>query len=164
MRRRTARGSILAVVVVLVGACSDPVLPPTSLAVSPSPLTLALGESTNLSTSLRDANGAPVVALVTWSSSVPSVASVNDGFVTALQPGTTEITASASGLSGSATVTVQDQEAPTVTITSPISGTTVEGMVTVVARVNDDHEVSRVSLLVDGQLWRNVVTPLSEAT
>ena len=36
------------------------------------------------------------------------------------------------------------------TITSPLSGTTVEGIVTVAARVNDDHKVARVSLTVDG--------------
>ena len=149
MRRRTACGSFVAVVV-LAGACSDPMLPPTLLTVSPSPLTLALGETANLSTSLRDANGAAVIALVAWSSSAPSVVSVNDGFVTALQPGTAEIIASTSGLSSSASVTVQDQEAPTVTITSPVSGTTVAGVVTVAARVNDDHKVASVTLTVDG--------------
>ena len=149
MRRTTACGSFLAVAA-LVAACSDPISPPTLLTVSPSTLTLALGESATLSGSVRNALGGAVITAVAWSSSQPSVASVSDGIVTAIRPGTAEITASGAGLSDLATVTVQDQKAPTVTITSPASGTKVNGDVTVAARINDDHTLARISLTVDG--------------
>lgn len=149
MRRRTAFGSFLVGVALLV-ACNDPLAPPTSLIVSPSTLTLALGQSANLSASVRNAQGGAVVTLVAWSSSDPSVVNVSDGIVTAIQPGTAEITASSGGLSNSATVTVIDENAPTVSIISPVAGTTVEGNVTVAARINDDHSVASASLSVDG--------------
>ena len=149
MRRKTACGSFLAVAA-LCAACSDPMLPPTLLTVSPSTLTLALGEIGALSASVRDADGGPVITAVTWSSSQPSVASVSEGIVTAIRPGTAEITASSAGLSNSVTVTVHDQTAPAVTITSPTSGTTVKGNVTVAARINDDHRLATISLTVDG--------------
>ena len=46
---------------------------------------------------------------VTWTSSKPSVATVSDGLITALAPGTTVIKASAAGLSASCTVTVLEK-------------------------------------------------------
>ncbi len=56
---------------------------------------------------------------VTWSSSKPSVATVSDGLVTALAPGTTVIKASAAGLSASCTVTVYEK--PSVVLVESIT-------------------------------------------
>jgi uncharacterized protein YjdB len=67
----------------------------------------ALGATAQLSATVEDANGHPVSAPVTWTSSAPDVASVDqDGLVTAVGDGTATITASSGGKTGSAAVTV----------------------------------------------------------
>lgn len=80
-----------------------------SVAVSPSTTTLsAIGATVQLSAVPRDAAGAQVPgASVTWTSGRQTVASVSaSGLVTAVGPGQATITASAAGVSGTATVTV----------------------------------------------------------
>ena len=108
MRRRTAFGSLLAVTAFL-AACGESIAPPipTTLTLSPTSLTLALGESAGLSALVSDQFGGAMFEPVTWSSSRPSVASVGpSGIVEAVAPGTALITASVAGLQTSAQVTV----------------------------------------------------------
>lgn len=78
-----------------------------TLVVSPTPLALAVAETAQLSTQTEDANGNPVNATVTWSSSNNAVATVGtDGLVTAVAPGTVAITAQSGGEGDNATITV----------------------------------------------------------
>ncbi len=79
-----------------------------SIEVSPSSSTLAVGASTQLTATARDAAGVPLAGTsFTWSSSNPAIVSVSSsGQATALAGGAAEISASAGGISGRATVTV----------------------------------------------------------
>jgi hypothetical protein len=56
------------------------------------------------------------------------------------------------GTSSTVTVSVLDTTAPTVSLTSPTSGSTLEGTVTLTARASDDAAVTRVDFFVDGVL------------
>lgn len=79
-----------------------------ALAVSPTPVALAVAESVQLSAAATDANGNAVSgASLSWRSSDDAVATVaSDGQVTAVAPGTVTITAEVDGASDSGTVTV----------------------------------------------------------
>lgn len=92
-----------------------------SIAVSPVSQSLAVGQTSQLTAVGTFGNGSHlstqnVTSTVTWSSSTTSVASVTaSGLVTALAPGTTSITASATAFNGpvSATSTLTVTGAPT---------------------------------------------------
>lgn len=96
--------------------------------VTPDPDTLAaMGGTTELEVEMEDANGHPVdAATVTWSSSDTTVATVdNNGLVTGRAIGESQISASANGTTGLATVAVIDppgNQAPAVEIQAPESG------------------------------------------
>ncbi|HKI96185.1 MAG TPA: Ig-like domain-containing protein, partial [Gemmatimonadales bacterium] len=96
-----------------------------SIVVTPSASTLtALGATQQFTASARDANGNVVPGVTfTWASGTPSVATIAaaTGLATADTDGTTIITASGAGLSGAATLTVQ-QAVASVTL-SPASAT-----------------------------------------
>ena len=82
---------------------------PTTVTVSPATAELAsLGATVQLSAEVRDQNGNVMAgAAVAWSSGGVAVATVSaTGLVTAVDNGTTTITATAGSASGSATVTV----------------------------------------------------------
>jgi hypothetical protein len=96
-------------------ACKDnPVDPSTdgvsSVIVTATTTTLTVGANTTLSATAFNSQGAAITtALIEWKSSNPSVASVsNSGVVTALTPGTTEVTATSGNKSGSVTITVNE--------------------------------------------------------
>lgn len=78
------------------------------MTVAPKTVTLTTGESAKVSATAKDASGTTVTGkTVVWTSSKPSVASVNSsGSVTALAAGTTTIKATVDGVSGQASVTV----------------------------------------------------------
>jgi uncharacterized protein YjdB len=79
-----------------------------SVTVSPSPVTLSPGETTQLVAQALDASGTPVSVSMSWASSDAGVASVSQsGNVTAVAIGSATITATAGAASGSADVTVQ---------------------------------------------------------
>ena len=101
---------------------------PTMVAVTPAAVELnALGATRQLTAQVLDQNGQPMAgATVTWASGAAGVATVNAaGLVTAAGNGTATITATAGGVSGTATVTVR-QEVSTVAV-SPAADTLVEG-------------------------------------
>ena len=95
--------------------------PVASLAILPSNLAIAVGTRAQLSAEARDSRGRIVRSVsVTWKSSKPAIASVNDdGVVEALAPGGAVITASASGRTASAAVNVASAAAASVAITLP---------------------------------------------
>ncbi|MEO8561885.1 MAG: Ig-like domain-containing protein [bacterium] len=81
-----------------------------SVTVAPNPITMVAGQSTQLAVSARDAGGSVVTGKpVVWSSSNTSLASVSpQGVVTAVGAGSTTITATIEGVSGTTAVTVSN--------------------------------------------------------
>jgi len=106
--------------VLLLLACGDSGTTPTSPPTTPTPvatsITLSatslsfssLGETSQLSATVKDQNGATMSgASVTWSSSSASIATVSStGLVTSVADGTATITATSGSLSATASVTV----------------------------------------------------------
>jgi hypothetical protein len=77
--------------------------------VAPASSSVGVGQTLQLTASARDRNGNGLTRSFTWTSSSPSVASVDaDGLVTAHEGGTATISASRNGASGNATVTVSE--------------------------------------------------------
>jgi hypothetical protein len=107
---------------VFLTACSsptevDPPDPPVTPTVSSVTVTspiggiIAVGGSVQLSASASDASGQPITATFTWTAGDGSVASVTPaGVVTGSGAGATDITASASGVNGSVSLTVADAD------------------------------------------------------
>jgi uncharacterized protein YjdB len=81
-------------------------VPVATVVVSPSSSSLLVGASAQLSATTRDAsNNVLTGRVVTWSSANPGIASVSSsGFVSAVGAGTTQITATSEGKTGSATI------------------------------------------------------------
>lgn len=89
---------------------------PTSITLDQSKLTIKVGKTATLTPTIEPADATN--KNVTWSSSDETVATVSDGVVTGVKPGTAEITAkTANGLTAKATVTVE--EIPVTNITLP---------------------------------------------
>src|SRR5439155_18385142 len=78
--------------------------------VTPSPLSMTVGQTTQLIATARDANGAVLTGRpVSWSSSNTAIAAVSaQGVVTAVIAGNTTITATSEGKSGTAALTVSN--------------------------------------------------------
>ncbi|MES2179729.1 MAG: Ig-like domain-containing protein [Gemmatimonadota bacterium] len=84
------------------------IAPIASVAVTPSAQNVPIGGTQQMTATARDTANAVVSGWpVTWSSSIPAVATVSAaGLVTGIANGSTTITATANGISGSTTVTV----------------------------------------------------------
>jgi len=96
-----------------------------------------------------------------WSGSKPTSGSET---MTPASTATYTLTCSgASSVAQTVTVTV-DGQPPTVSITSPTSGATVSGLVTVSASASDDQSVSRVDFFKDGSLMASDNTSPYNAT
>lgn len=93
-------------------------VPVASVAVTPTTVSLVVGNTASLAAVTRDASGNRLTGrTVTWSSSAPSIATVAaDGTVSAVAPGTATITATSEGKSGTATVTVTPVPVASVTV------------------------------------------------
>jgi uncharacterized protein YjdB len=91
-------------------------VPAASVTVSPTSLTLAVGDTARLSATVRDASNAILTdRAVTWSSSNPGVATVGvTGLVTAVTAGSANISAVVDGITTTATVTVTPPAPPPV--------------------------------------------------
>jgi hypothetical protein len=108
--------SLLALAVAAVTlSCSDIKFPPapvptlTSVKVTVATATLLPGQTSTATAAVRDQNDVALATspAVTWSSTAPTVATVSvAGLITAVAPGTAQITATAGGKSGTQTVTV----------------------------------------------------------
>lgn len=90
-------------------------------AVGTQPVALQLGQTLTLVATPLDPSGAALARTVTWTSSVPGVATVANGVVTPVGFGTTRITAAAGGRETAVDVVVQ----PTLTVTIVGAGGTV---------------------------------------
>lgn len=94
---------------------TDPTVEVESISISTDNNTLVVGETANLSVSITPSKASKEV---TWTSSNPSVATVNNGTITALSAGTTTITAtSVKTPSKSATLTITVKALSALTIT-----------------------------------------------
>ena len=98
--------------------------PVASIIVTPNAPTLSLGDLLSLTASVRDSAGVELTGrTVTWTSSVPAVASVSSiGTVTALSAGTALITARSGSVTGVATITVSSTTSPRLVFTSVSAG------------------------------------------
>jgi uncharacterized protein YjdB len=97
---------------------TEPTVTPviTTLSVSPGQASGPPGSTVQLGAEARDQNGNVMSGVTfTWTSSNPSVATVNAaGFVTAVAAGSATVTAAAGGQSGSSAITVTQPSTPTV--------------------------------------------------
>jgi hypothetical protein len=115
------------------GAVSPPACTISAVTISPTPATVAAGSSTTLTANVTSANCGSLST--TWQSSATSVATVdNAGVVHGIVPGTTTITATVSGQSGSTVVTVGPGPILTVSSVTPAAnalGVGIEGSIKV---------------------------------
>jgi RHS repeat-associated protein len=115
------------------------------IVVTPSMASRVTGETASFKAigTNADGTGADITAFVTWSSSEASVAAVDAaGTAHASGAGTTTVTATANGLTGSATLTVVtrvpgDVIPPTAIITSPADGGTVTALAQIIGTASD---------------------------
>jgi uncharacterized protein YjdB len=94
----------------------------SSISVSPNPANIFVGATQQFSATATYSDGTTqnITATATWTAAVPAVATVNAaGLATAVAPGTTAITASLGGASGSATLNVPRLSSIAVTPISP---------------------------------------------
>jgi uncharacterized protein YjdB len=114
-------------------------VPVASVAVSPTTLTLEVGGTGPLTATTRDAqNNVLTGRTVTWTSGTPNVATVApNGTVTAVAPGTSIITATSEGKSGTATVTVTAVPVASVTVAPTSASLTIGGTQQVTATPRD---------------------------
>ena len=91
-----------------------------TVAVSPSASSVSIGGRLSLSAVVQDTAGNTLTdADVFWSVQDASVASISDdGVVTGVAPGTTQVSANVAGKSGIGTITVQRAAAPSVAVAS----------------------------------------------
>ncbi len=99
---------------------------------------IIVGQSTQLAATPRDAAGAPLDNLVTFSSSATTVATISSsGLVLGLSPGTTVITASAGGQSSNATILVLPRPVGAVIVSPAQSALTVGQTATLSVQITD---------------------------
>lgn len=114
MKRLFALVAALAAATFCWNACqpkSNPEIAVTGVSLSETSLTLNVGGSVKLTATITPENATD--ASLTWSSSKPEVASVQEGTVLAIAPGTAIISATTKGgVNGSCTVTVKDGDNP----------------------------------------------------
>ncbi len=78
-----------------------------TVAVLQTSLTLAPGDTARLTASITDWDGTPVAGTLSWATLAPGVATVNGGgLVTGVGAGTTKVSATYKGATGSATISV----------------------------------------------------------
>jgi len=89
-------------------------VPVATVALTPTTLTLAVGKSSQITVTLKDARGATIRDRdVTWTTSDPSIAGVSpSGLVTATRAGSTVITATSENARAAVTITVPAPAAP----------------------------------------------------
>ena len=106
-----------------------------------------VGSTTQLTATVRNGRGESMSTAATWASSTPGVGTVdNSGTVTGVAEGSTNMTASAGGKSGSATVTVNDPfppAQPTNVLAAPVSNIEVQVTWTDNASNEDEFRIER---------------------
>jgi acid phosphatase type 7 len=118
-------GNLSDTATVTVSGCNVPV---ATVTLSPTAINLQIGQTSQLTVTLKDANGNVLTGrTVTWSSDNGSVATVSGtGLVTAAGVGTATITATSEAKSGTASVTVSSVPVAAVTV-SPATASLIAG-------------------------------------
>ena len=150
--KKVVLGMALVGLVAGVGACGDDDTSPCETAtvtVTPGVATIDVGGTQQLAAAALDASGNQCGTL-TWASDDETVATVSvAGLVTGVAAGTADITATAGGITGTSTITVNPANAgPTITMTAPAGGAAVQpgGVVTIEWTATDDDAVTGVDL------------------
>lgn len=128
-------------------ACGDSGTPPpaedpiTSVTVAPAADTVLVGDMISLQATARTQSGATASGTsVAWSSATEAVATVDaQGRVTGVAPGSSQIRATASGVSGSATVVVQARPVASIEATPAVDTVRVGQQTTFTATPRDDQ-------------------------
>lgn len=112
---------------------------PASVAIIPATAQVYIGAAATLAAEVRDQMGAVISgAAVTWSSSEPEFATVSsNGTVTGVALGTTTIRATSGGVSGTASVTVQNVPVASVSVAPTSASVQVGATVTLAATARD---------------------------
>jgi dipeptidyl aminopeptidase/acylaminoacyl peptidase len=122
-------------------AATEPLIGPTvAVTVSPTALSLVEGETGRLTARSVDVRNRTAVTSAEWSSTNPAVATVSslEGYVVAVAPGSTMVTATVGSLSASAIVSVRLPDPPVAVSISPTAVSFVVGSVErLVARAVD---------------------------
>jgi uncharacterized protein YjdB len=102
---------------------STPVAPVASVTLSAPGTSLAVGQSMQVTATLKDGHGTLLTGrTITWSSSAPNVASVSgSGVVTGVAAGTAMITATSEGVTGSIAFSVTSSGSGTASVTVTLS-------------------------------------------
>lgn len=118
----------------------DPV-PVGSVTVDPPTQTIIDGNSAAFTATVKDAQGNTLTGrVVDWSSSDPSVATIdNAGSATSTGPGTTTITATSEGKSGTATLQVDPVPVTSVVVSPPVATTNVGSTVQLTASIQETN-------------------------
>ncbi len=109
-RRRSRRQALVLAcwpLILLLAGCggqgSSTTTIPASITVSPTSASTVVGGNATFTATAVDSGGSQVTVTFLWASSAPTVATISsNGVASALTPGTTQITASASGVASSA--------------------------------------------------------------
>ncbi len=102
------------------------IAPVSSVVVSPDSISVIIGKTSALTATVKDANDNALSGrVVTWKSDNTSIATVDaNGVVTAVSAGTTTVTATSEGKSGSAKVVVTLAPVARVTVVDPVNPAT----------------------------------------
>jgi len=132
-------------------------VPVASVTVSPASANVWVGGTLQLTATPKDGSGSPLTGrVVTWSSSAPTVASVNsNGLASGVAPGSATITATSEGKSGSSVLTVVLVPVASVTVTPAPASMLVGGTLQLTAAPKDS---------IGNPLAGRVVTWLSSDT
>ena len=128
--------SALAAVLMILGSCGpkeDPVVEVTGISINQSSLSIARGGSANLTATVTPSNATDKT--VTWSSSNPSVATVERGTVTAVGVGSATITASSNGRTATCQVTVTPKGVASIRLDKGSATMNIKDVLTLVATI-----------------------------
>jgi hypothetical protein len=141
MASRLGAGVRLGLAVSLVVACGDSAAPPRvqSVDIAPSPASVVVGGTQQLTATPKDASGGTVSGTTaTWTSANQAVATVSSsGLVTGVTIGSTTVSARINGVAGTATVNVTPPPVASVAIEPAAPSTTVGGTVQLTATPRD---------------------------
>jgi hypothetical protein len=129
----------------------------SSIAVSPGNKTISSGSGVQFTAiaTYSDSSTKDVTGSAIWSSSSSATATISSGgFATGVNAGSSTISALLSGITGSATLTVPVP--PAVSISAPVAGSTVGGMVPVSANATSSVGISKVDFYLNNALLTTV--------
>ncbi|HEY9225611.1 MAG TPA: Ig-like domain-containing protein [Gemmatimonadaceae bacterium] len=140
-----------------------------TIAVTPSPLSMTVGQQTQLTATLKDVAGSVLTGrTVTWSSANTGIATVSaEGVLAAVAAGSTTITATSEGKSGTVAVTISNVAVGSVVVQpqgpSIVRGSSVQLSVTV-RDVNGDIAADRVVTWTSSAPAQAIVSPTGVVT